>query len=349
MRLIFVTDTLCSGGAERVISILANNFCNKYETEIICLRKRDVFYDIDSLVNVVHADDHANGFIKKTIWLRNYLKEDDVIIPFMVKVYCVVLLSLLGCTRIVIASERNDPRTTTFIWKILRRLLLYKLSALVVQSQTIKDYFPLKYTNKIHVILNPLDVCQCSNKSWDAESNIILAVGRIDQQKNYPMMIRAFHNVRKKFPVFELEIWGSRKNTESELLGLINSLDESQSIHIHGSTDRVNELYQKAYMFVMSSDYEGLSNALIEAICSGLPVVSTKVSGAIDIIKDGENGILVDIGDEKAFEQAIIRLIGDREFARKISEMAKKSRPLFNLDYICSQWEGLIKKFQTEK
>lgn len=342
MRLVFVTDTLCSGGAERVISILANYFGEKYDTVIVCLRKRDVFYDIRKNVEIVQSDDFAHGLIGKAIWLRHYFRKDDVIIPFMVKVYCVVLLALLGKKQFIVASERNDPRTTEIQWKILRRLLFPKLSALIVQSQAIKDYFPQKYKNKISIILNPVEIAQCSSKPWSRDSKLVLAIGRTDVQKNYPMMIRAFNRLRQIYPDYRLEIWGSRNEKDFLLQSLIDDLGASESISIHGRTNEVCELYASAYMFVMSSNYEGLSNALIEAMCSSLPTISTKVSGAIDIINDKENGLLVDIGDEEGLYCAIKKLIDEPLFAEKLSVNAKKTSLLFDKNKICSQWENVI-------
>lgn len=344
MRLIFITDTLSSGGAERVVSILANYFVVKRPTEIICLRKLDAFYTIKPEVKLSYADDYSKGWLGKMLWLRHYIKEDDILLPFMVKVYCVTLLSLLGKKVQVIASERNDPKTTDQPWKFLRPLLLPKASILVVQTQQIKNFFSNRIKAKIEIILNPLDLRNCYQGDWNPDSKVVLAVGRTDQQKNYPMMIRAFKKVHEAHPEFKLEIWGSRSISEDgdTIINLIKDIDATNYISIHGRTDNMSDLYGKAYMFVMSSNYEGLSNALIEALSSGLPCVSTKVSGATDIIKNGENGLLVDVGDENGFCQAILRLVENPDEAGALAINAQKCRQMFSRDNICGQWEGLI-------
>lgn len=345
MRLIFVTDTLVSGGAERVVSILANHFADKYETEVICLRKRKVFYSLSTAVNVVFMSDMADTFIGQLMWLRKYIKCSDVVIPFMVKVYCVVLIALLGKKCTIVASERNDPRMTSQPWRFLRKLLIFKVDALIVQTIAIKNYFKSETQKKIHVILNPLEGCQCSNTPWNKASRIILAIGRTDDQKNYPMMIRAFDKIRKRYPDFHLEIWGNRdENIKCCFDSLINKLGVGDYISIHGRTNDVAELYAKAYMFVMSSNYEGLSNAMIEALCSGLPVVSTKVSGATDVIANGENGILVEIGDEQGFYLAMKHLIEKPEVAEILASNALKCRGAFSVEKICNQWEMVINR-----
>ena len=344
MRLIFVTDTLSSGGAERVISILANYFSSKITTEIICLRKMEAFYKIVPEVRVLYADDYAKLWLKKMLWLRNYVLQEDIVIPFMVKVYCVTLFSLIGKKIKVIATERNDPKTTGIPWKFLRLFLLPKVNALVVQTQQIKDYFSETIQKKIKIILNPLDLNNCYQGEWDMDSKLVLAVGRTDRQKNYPMMIHAFKRVHDIHPEYKLEIWGNRNISEDgeKIIELINSLGVSDYITIRGRTDDMAGLYGKAYMFVMTSNYEGLSNALIEAICSGLPVISTKVSGATEVINNGENGILVDVGNEKDFCQAMMYYIDKPREAKRMAKNARRGRAFFSKETICYQWEELI-------
>ena len=165
MRIIFVTDTLASGGAERVISVLANNLSMQYdEVEIVCLRKHLVFYDIQPKVKIVFAEDYSNGWVNKILWLRNYIKKDDVVISFMIRVYCVVLLSLLGLRRHIITSERNDPDAIGVKWKIIRCLLLPTTTKHVVQTQKIKNYFSSSLQKKISIIYNPINLKSVAKK-----------------------------------------------------------------------------------------------------------------------------------------------------------------------------------------
>lgn len=347
MRLIFITDTLSSGGAERVVSILANHFADKVQTEIICLRKMDVFYDISSKVEVLFADDYAEGWPGKLRWFRSHIELGDVLLPFMVKVYCVSLIALLGKKACVIASERNDPSTTGWPWKLLRPMLLHKVQTLVVQTQQIKNFFSERVKKKIEIIMNPVDLHNCSQGKWNQKSKLILAVGRTDIQKNYPMLIRCFSKLHQSYPEYRLEIWGNRDISEEgeNLHRQIIQLKASDYITINDRTDDMAGLYGKAYMFVISSDYEGLSNALIEALCSGLPVVSTKVSGATDVIQNGQNGVLVDVRDENGFYEAMKRLISDQEEASRMSAKALQCRQLFEKEKICGQWEKLINRY----
>ena len=345
MRLIFVTCTLNSGGAERVISILANYFSSKYNTEIICWRKDEIFYQIDPAVKIVELEDYGKNLITKLLALRKHFQKDDIIIPFMEEIYGRVLISVIGQKRTVIPSERNDPSKTKILWRIGRRLLQFKITAFVVQTETIKEYYTKAFQKKIFVIPNPVHPKQYTTHQWNKESKMVLAVARTDPQKNYPMMIKAFAQLHKSHPEYILEIYGSKDKGESycqQLLKLIASNNAEQYIHINGRHHNVAQLYSQAYLFVMSSDFEGMSNSLIEAMCSGRPVISTRVSGARDLIVDKQNGLLVNIGDQNAFTNALKLLIENQDLAQTLAQNATKLREVLSKDTICTMWNNLL-------
>lgn len=345
-KIVFVTDTMTSGGAERVISLLSNILCDNYSVEIVCLRKKLVHYVLNNKIRLTFAEDYTNNWVSRICWLRKYLSGDSVVIAFMVKVYCIVLISQLFTKTKIICSERNDPYKTNFFWKVLRGILIYRTNALVVQTNYIKNYFPTTIKRKTYVIYNPLSLEQCGNNLWNCSRRSVLAVGRIDRQKNYLLMLNAFIKFHRQFPSFVLNIWGNRGHDEQEedIYRFIKDNKAENFIKINGCSDDVSKEYDKAYMFLMSSNYEGFSNSLMEAFCSGVPIVSTKVSGAIDIIKSGENGFLVNIGDEDSFYKAMKTLASDYMLAEKFSYEGIKSRGLFSINCISKEWESLINK-----
>lgn len=345
MRVVFVTDTLASGGAERVISILSNNLCTQYEkVEIICLRKHIVFYNIDPRIKIVFAEEYSKNWFSKILWLRQYIKKDDVVVAFMIRVYCVVLMCLLGLKRKVITSERNDPTAIDFRWKLLRSLLLPTTTRHVVQTQDIKNYFSSHIQKKTSIIYNPINLMQCTDKTWDSSRISILAMARIDKQKNYPMMIRAFLRFHEKYPQFELNIWGNREHDEQldEIKNMIADNNAHSYIKINGRCNDVSKEYEKAYMFLLTSNYEGFSNSMMEAICSGVPTISTRVSGANELIQDEVNGILVDLNNDEQLYNAMVRLVENTDLAISIAREAKKARKKFDEALICKKWLELI-------
>lgn len=355
MKLSFVTANLGSGGAERVTSLLANQFCQKgYDVEIIFFRDRLIFYELDSRIKVVVIEEecHSNAMWRKVLWLRSYVKKTspDVVIPFRVSVYCTTILSLLGVSVPIVASERIDPRIPDSYWTILRKLLLPFVSHLVVQTNYIKSFYPKFIQKKTTVIPNPVRdevFHQIENGKLTIDNeeklNRIISVGRLYPQKNQKMMIRAFAKVADAFPDWQLVIYGEGPLRESLEL-IVESLEMKDRILLPGRTEHVVDELRKSKIFCMSSDYEGMSNSMIEAICTGLPVISTKVSGTEDLVKDGENGLLMEIRDEISLSRRMRSLMEDENMMKKMSYNSYCSGRRFRLETIVEQWEDVINK-----
>lgn len=347
MKLTFVTSTLHAGGAERVISLLANSFCQKgYEVEIVCINKHLVFYPIDEKVKVWFAEDEVKSLsiLKKMMWLRKHINSEkpDVVIAFMLEVYCVTLASLIGVSVPVISSERIDPHFFGRAKGLLRWLLLRRTTHLVVQTVRIKDFYSAKLQSRTTIIPNPV-TDKVFSLTPTLKQKRIIAVGRLAYQKNYPMMFRAFAKVHHDFPDWQLVVYGNGPQKE-EIRGVIERLGMEGHIILAGKSDHVVEEMNKSSLFVMSSDYEGMSNALLEAVCVGLPVLSTDVSGAKDLITDGVNGYIVPVGNERALTLALSSMLSSPE---KMDEMGRQSKALasrFREEQIVGQWEELIKK-----
>ena len=346
MNIVFVLASLGSGGAERVVSLLANKMAERgYQVEIICLKFNDVYYQTDSRVKVTLAMQQTKNRLTEVFWLRKYLKQQkpDVVIPFTEGVYCFTILSLLGTGIPIIASERLDPAAMSKTRKILKRLLLPFADWLVVQTQSIKEYFPKSIQKKTSIIYNPVNEENLSPAlpSREGRLNRIISVGRLYPQKNQAMMIRAFAKVAAEFPDWQLVIYGEGPLRESLEL-IVDSLELQDRVLLPGRTEQVVEELRKSKIFCMSSDYEGMSNAMIEAICVGLPVISTKVSGTEELIKDGENGFIVEIGDEEEFTDRITQLVSSPCLQDKMSVKNTQIAKLFNIDHIVDEWISLI-------
>lgn len=347
MKLTFVTSTLHAGGAERVISLLANSFCQKgYEVEIVCINKHLVFYPIDEKVKVWFAEDEVKSLsiLKKMMWLRKHINSEkpDVVIAFMLEVYCVTLASLIGVSVPVISSERIDPHFFGRAKGLLRWLLLRRTTHLVVQTVRIKDFYSAKLQSRTTIIPNPV-TDKVFSLTPTLKQKRIIAVGRLAYQKNYPMMFRAFAKVHHDFPDWQLVVYGNGPQKE-EIRGVIERLGMEGHIILAGKSDHVVEEMNKSSLFVMSSDYEGMSNALLEAVCVGLPVISTDVSGAKDLITEGVNGYIVPVGNERALTLALSSMLSSPEKMDEMGRQSKALAPRFREEQIVGQWEELIKK-----
>lgn len=347
MKLTFVTSTLHAGGAERVISLLANSFCQKgYEVEIVCINKHLMFYPIDEKVKVWFAEDEVKSpsILKKMMWLRKHINSEkpDVVIAFMLEVYCVTLASLIGVSVPVISSERIDPHFFGRAKGLLRWLLLRRTTHLVVQTVRIKDFYSAKLQSRTTIIPNPV-TDKVFSLTPTLKQKRIIAVGRLAYQKNYPMMFRAFAKVHHDFPDWQLVVYGNGPQKD-EIRGVIERLGMEGHIILAGKSDHVVEEMNKSSLFVMSSDYEGMSNALLEAVCVGLPVISTDVSGAKDLITDGVNGYIVPVGNERALTLALSSMLSSPEKMDEMGRQSKALAPRFREEQIVGQWEELIKK-----
>ena len=374
MKITFVTSTLTSGGAERVISLLANNFAERgYEVEMIALTSISPdYYTLNPKVRFIHADKVSKGgLLGELWWFRRHIKKEkpDVVIAFMEAVYEFVLLALLGTKVPVISSERKDPATLGSLRKILRWMLLPTATAHVVQTQHIKNYYSKRIQKKTHIIYNPVNekVFQVKGDGLKVKEGVevkeerlnrIISVGRLYPQKNQKMMIEAFAKIAPKFPEWSLVIYG--EGPERDFLeSLVSSLfakthqqavkiQVSSRISLPGRCETVIEEVAKSKVFCLSSDYEGMSNAMIEALCVGTPVISTIVSGTDELIQDGVNGLLVNIGDTEGLAQAFEKLLSNQELREKIGKEGQKLATKFKTDTIVDQWENLVHRLKVK-
>lgn len=342
MKICFVTSTLTSGGSERVMTLLANRFVEKgYFVEVVHLNKHIVFYPLDNSVRMFFAEDEVGtSIIKKTRWLRKHVKDSrpDVVIPFMEAVFCFTLFSLIGCHVPVISSERIDPRKSPFIRNILRRIILPLTDRLVVQTQDIKAFYPRFLQRKTSVIYNPVSE-QVFHLLTVPKENTVISVGKMDEQKNQIMLIRAFSRVADQFPSWKLVIYG-----EGPLRGKLESLVRDTHIKdrvlLPGRCDYVIDEMNKAKVFAFASNYEGMSNAILEAVCVGLPIITTHVSGASELVKDG--GYIIPVGSETDMAQSLELLMGNEQLRKELGARNRKRAEEFKMEVIFKQWESLI-------
>lgn len=347
MKVSFIAANLNSGGAERVMSLLANQFIeNGYEIEFIFLKKNIHFYPLHQNVKIKVAENECSSesLIKKLLWMRNYIKhyKPDAIFAFRIAIYCVTLLSLLGLKVPVIASERNDPRFYGITWKIIQALLLPLANHFIVQTQQIKDFFPRFIQKKTDIIFNPVTEKVFLLPNIPKEKRII-SVGRLHSQKNQKMMIEAFARVSEKFPEWSLVIYGEGPEREA-LESLVERLKVKDKVILPGRSENIIDELNKSEIFAFSSDYEGMSNAVVEAFCVGLPIITTKVSGTEDFIKENKNGFLLEINDVDGMEKAMQKLMSDENLRKMIGDNNRQQANIFKIDLVFQQWENAVKK-----
>ena len=347
MKILFFIGALSEGGAERVISILANNLVRDFDVEILKYYNSDNFYNIEKKVKITSVEENTNSKNKilNIKWVREYFKNNaDLIISFLAVFNMYALVANICNDIPVIVADRNDPRyiPKNKILRFIRNRLYRKANAVVLQTKSNKEYFDSLIQKKSYVIYNPINMNSFVGKALNtSKEKIIVSVGRLEVQKNQIMLIEAFNEIRKKYDDYKLIIYGEgpyRKQLEDK----INELNLSSYVLLPGNKKNIFDEISKAELFVLSSNYEGMPNALIEAMCLGLPCISTRVSGATDLIQDGVNGLLVDVGDTNDLTSKITRLIDDKEYAYKLANKAIEIIDILDVNVICDKWLEMI-------
>ena len=355
MKIIFVIPNLGSGGAERVISILSASFADQEaDVDIVLMHNKEIAYFISDKVNVIDFGMDLLFCSKRLSCkiMRDYFKKQKqehdkiVIIPFHDSCLKRVLLSVSGLAIPVIACERNDPyqKGTSMIAKTKANLPYRMASHCVFQTPGASEYYDNYVQNKSTVIMNPLVMSE--NIKWNGiESKRIVSVGRLEPQKNQMMLIESFHRVHKEHPEYILEIYGEGSMREI-LQEKINELQLDQCVFLRGHSSDIPKILEESFLFVLSSDYEGLSNALIEALAVGMPVITTDhpCGGAKILVQDGVNGILVSTGNANEMASAMKQIIQDHTFALRMGENAYRTRELLSVDRIADEWLKVIMK-----
>ena len=349
-RHIFFIGTLCNGGAERVVSILAGHMAKQgMDVEILTYYDREVSYELDSRVKhtVVENLTGTGNKLKNLFAIRKYFKENaKVVISFLAPFNIMAIAANMGNGVPMIVADRNDPTkvpSNAAVRKV--RDVLYRFATgVVVQTQKNKAYFCQAVQKKSKVIYNPIDLKDYAAIALHTEKEKkIVTAGRLMPQKNQKMMIRSFASVHEKHPDYQLVIYGEGPSRD-ELEALVKELGLVKCVLLPGNISDIHEHIKNAEIFVLSSDYEGMPNALIEAMCLGLPSISTKVSGATDLIKDHENGLLTELNNQEQLEKAMLELIENKELADKLAKNAAKLNEELEVSKIMQQWIDFIKE-----
>ena len=349
-KIVIVTGSMAKGGAEGVIAQISNKLAERgWRIHIIGLLLDRLDYrlhenvDYQSLAGGRRSK--AADSIKLIIALRKKIKriDPDVVVSFMAKMNIITRFALLGTKRRFIAAERNDPSVGRgYLYRKLVERTYAAAETTVFQTSRAKAFFPLKIQAKGVIIPNPVAVMP---EASDTPEKKIVAVGRLTKQKNHKLLIDAFEQVLKSHGDYELDIFGAGE-MEKEIREYIVGKSLGAKVHLQGKVDNVIERIKDAYLFVHTADYEGMSNALLEAMAVGLPCVTTNCAGADDAIQNGVNGLLVPVGDCRAVVEAINKLLDDRAFASRLGTNARKSIDRYSVETITDQWETIIAEKQ---
>lgn len=356
-HLLLVCSSLGSGGAERVLTTLANGWVER-GTRVTLVTLSDTgsdFYHVDARVTRVGLDLLRPSLSRWEALTSNWRRgasvrrtvrahSPDVVISFMDRTNILVLLATRLSGRPVIVSERIDPRFYTIPagWRLLRHITYPWADALVVQTQAVAEWArTVVPPSQVSVIPNPLS--SQPPPAGAIRENHVVAMGRLDPQKGFDLLVSAFARIAEKHPAWHLHIYGEGPQRE-ELQAAIAQVNLSDRIHLKGRTTTPQEVLSSAGMFVLSSRFEGMPNVLLEAMSCGAPCISFDCpSGPAEIIDSGRNGLLVPAGDVASLAAAMDDLMNQPEKRTQLGEAAVEVGQRFSLEAVLAQWNALIK------
>ncbi|WP_372663121.1 glycosyltransferase family 4 protein [Cohnella sp.] len=359
-KIIFYISDLYKGGAQRVITNLSNFLSCKYEVTIVTTAYCQSKYELKTSVKHVcldasYQDVNDNVIIKNIRRNRKIIKfinsyNPDVVVTFLDREIYRILSVRRFINVPIIVSFRNDPNVDyqSKLKKLAIKYLIRNADGVVFQTAEAKKFFETKLNNnKSTIIPNPLNENFLVSRYKGERDKVIVAVGKLFPQKNHKLLVKAFKRIADNFPDFNLMIYGEG-DLRVELEGLIRDLELEKRVYLPGIKDNIFDYTYRASLFVLSSDYEGISNALMEAMAVGLPVISTDCpcGGSSFLINDGINGLLVPVGNEEKLAEAMFKLLSDEGLSKKLGMNANKIIENLKPDKVYTQWETFLKLYE---
>lgn len=352
--ILIVTLHLKNGGAERVFSELMNSWANDGCNICVVQLCKDLIpgdnYKISKGIEIINLEtDHQyNSLLGKIEIIPKLVKlfkrkSDYTILSFVNPATYLVAISSFFIKNKIVFSERCDPThsPSNKFKRLLRTLAFYRADACVFQTVEARNYFPNIIVNKSTIIPNPI-VSDLPYITYNNTTRIIMAC-TLNEQKNLKMAIDAFSIVNKQNNELYLDIFG-QGNKYDEINNYINDLGLNNKIHLKGYCTDIHKEMANSYLFLSSSNYEGISNSILEAMAIGLPCICTDCpsGGTGMLIDDDVNGILVPVNNALQMAKEIIRVINNPDIYKKISNNAKKVRNTYNIDDISKEWLKVV-------
>ena len=359
MKVTMVIPSLACGGAERVMSQMANHWAEKgWEITILTIvGEVPPFFELHPKVMYRSLSFRSSSnfsirntvdSLKQTLVFRRYIAESTphVLISFLDKTNIFVLWATSGMNLPIIISEHTslEHHRIGRMWDVLRRLTYPRTTCLTVLTPDDLTYFSSALQRKGYVIPNPVvpPSDYHHEEESDQDTKTIIAVGKLSNVKGHDLLIRAFATIISRCPRWVLTIWGEG-DLRTELEALRDHLGLQGRVFLPGQTEQIYEKMKRADIFVMSSRYEGFPNAMCEAMACGLPVISFDCSSGIrQIIRNATDGILVPPEDIGVFSTAIEKLINEPETRARMALHAPKIVERFGLEKIMEMWETVI-------
>ena len=355
-KIVFYISSLAKAGAQRVILNLTESLISKGHrvilvTTAIVEDEYELPKGADRIISDIQADELTSNRItnlkKRFCKLRNIWKAEkpDVVISFIGKNNFMAILTAWGLNIPVVTSVRGDPKEEYYnkMTRLLAKTLMGKSTGIILQTEDARAYFPKWMQKKTVILDNPLNPEFIDEYYIGERENTIVSVGRIDSNKNQKLIIDAFIKIADEFPDMKLVLYGDGEDRE-KLINYIQKNPYRSRIFLPGAVGNVKECIKKAKLFVLSSNTEGMPNALMEALALGIPCVSTDCpcGGPKRLMENRENGILVPVGESEKMAEAMKAILENEELWCKYSKKAYKITEELNPIMVNKKWEEYL-------
>lgn len=362
MKITIFIGGLSGGGAERVVCNLSNYLSsNRHEVTILTMSEDIPAYELSSNVQripLLRKNEFGNSVvknIKRIIRFKKYLKNSQAdIYLVMLPTTINMMLFFRKLVKVpIIVSERCDP-ITRYDTSLLRKKIMEKLypraDEFVFQTEDARDYYKNIIGTKGIVIPNAINSEFIRETYQGNRKKKIVSAGRLTEQKNFTLLIDAFAKLCDRYPEYELIIYGDGPQ-KKDLIEYVKKLNMHNKVKFSGYVNDFGSHIIDASLFVLPSNYEGMPNALMEAMALGLPCISTDcpAGGPKFLIQDGINGLLVPVNDIENLVNKIDMVLSNTELSSKLGNNAKKIINRLDKDKIYNEWEKMLVRMINKK
>lgn len=372
MKVLLYIHSLENGGAERVVANLANFWVSigwqvTFVTVAPCVTD---FYVLDPAIRRISHDlaDRRRGAAagalrnaKRVLALRRTLQgvRPDVALSAMHTANVVLALAARGLPDLLaLGSEHNFPPLSPMglVRETLRRVAYGRLQAVVALTHECAGWLDAHtLAPRVPTIPNPVCWPLSDQKPRRSPASccrpgrqILLGVGRLSMEKNFPALIEVFSRLAVRHPGWDLIILGDGP-TRSALDAQVHAAGLEQRIFLPGRVGNMREWYARADLYAMTSLFEGFPNTLLEAMACGLPVVSVDCdTGPRDIIRHWIDGFLVAPGEPDELESALDKLMGNQRLRESFGARAIEVRQRFSMEKISGMWTDLFRELSAQ-
>lgn len=359
MNIVLVISSLQAGGAERVMSILANGLCERDHVTLVKLSELDDHYEVDPRVEIRSISAGPRTLTSRLlinrcriIWrLRQELQRapSDVVLSFIDLTNIRTLIAARGLGVPVIISERTDPtrHRIKVVHRVLRKVVYPWADVLVVQTEAVARWArTFMRENAVRVIPNPVVL---DGTDTTERADLVIAMGRLAREKGFEVLLDAFAASSAVTMGWRLCILGdgperTALSEQARRLGLTDVVD------FPGVVSDPRLWLRRAGLFVLPSRYEGFPNALLEAMTCGAPVIASDCpSGPAEIVCDDSVGRLVQVGDVRTLAGAIDELLADAPARMRLGDRGRASVRRFAAPEVIAQWHSLLRSVASTR